>query len=260
MSEKFSLPEKLFSTQEEKSSPKGLWEKLGNAYYLPLHREILTVFARCGDCDDYYKLCGEWHRFCRDEKHPVFEFLNQEYIEALTNYLEQRTKELQKTVSELITILEVGAGDGRLTHFLGQKLEEKGISVKMIATDTGEEGVESVFPVETLSYKEALRKYNPTIVIACWMPMKQDWTAEFRATQSVQEYLLIGEKDMGCCGDEWLTWGRDWLPGLEGKTPPYEADGFERYDLSEISKLQIARSDRPGEYGQSHTVSFRRRK
>jgi hypothetical protein len=39
------------------------------------------------------------------------------------------------------------------------------------------------------------------------MPPKKDWTKNFRAVDSVEEYILIGEKDSNCCGDHWLTWG-----------------------------------------------------
>lgn len=256
-SEKNALVEESCNEKEKRLLVDELREKLRDPKYLPSGREIIGAFPPGGD---YYKARREWDEFCRDEQHPVFEFLNQEYIEALANYLEQRTKELKATRDESVIILEVGAGDGRLAHFLEQELNEKGLDVKMIATDNGEKGIKPVFPVERLNYKEALQKYKPTIVICSWMPLKQDWTADFRATQSVEEYLLIGEVDMGCCGDKWFTWGRAWLPGHEGKTPPYEAESFERRDLSEFSKLQICRTDRPGYYGLSYTVSFRRQK
>lgn len=254
MNERFSSPEQLLTPQEKEATIEELQEKLRDPGYLPTRQEITDAFP---PRDTHFDRClGD--RFCRDKEHPVFEFLNQEYIEALADYLEQCVEELGATKDEPITILEVGAGDGRLTHFLKQKLEERSVNARIIATDSGEKGIKPDFPVEKLDYKEALKKYNPTIVIACWMPPERDWTAEFRATKSVKEILLIGETDWGCCGDAWLTWGKTWKEEYKGKTPPYKADGFGRQDLEELSKLQICRSDEPGYYYNSSTISFGR--
>ena len=37
--------------------------------------------------------------------------------------------------------------------------------------------------------------------------VREDWTDEIRKCESVEEYILIGEADGGCCGDAWRTWG-----------------------------------------------------
>jgi hypothetical protein len=80
---------------------------------------------------------------------------------------------------------------------------------------------------------------------------------------------VIGESDGGCCGDEWETWGISWSwdEDDEGneissfnkqQIPPYEADGFTKEHLNNLSDLQICRTDEPGNYHQSSTVSFKR--
>ena len=108
------------------------------------------------------------------------------------------------------------------------------------------------FPVEKLDHKMTLKKYNPEIVIVSWMSKDLDMTPDFRAKQGVQEYILIGEVDYGACGSL-ATWGAN------SKAPPqWEVDGFERWDLEDLSTLQVARTDNPYVKFHSKTVSFRR--
>lgn len=242
---------------QEKISPQELREKLKDPYYLPKNREeIMSAFSTF----------QEWYNFCFDEENPVFEFLNEEFIDRLSDYLAKRIEELKGSEESPIIILEVGAGNGRLSHFLRQKLQEKVPGkFKIIAVDSGEWGIKPVFEVEKMDYREALKKYNPQIIICSWMPYKVDFTGDFRATASVKEYILIGETDGGCCGDEWLTWGYRPLSYEEGEeekslTPPYAEDGFEREDLMDISRKQICRTDFPPfKRFNSRTVSFRRK-
>ncbi|GIW66934.1 MAG: hypothetical protein KatS3mg095_0832 [Candidatus Parcubacteria bacterium] len=96
------------------------------------------------------------------------------------------------------------------------------------------------------------------------MPYKVDFTADFRATSTVKEYILIGEADGGCCGDPWLTWGRcvfSYDEERRKETPPYKKDGFEKIYLHDISFKQICRTDMtPSSSIRSNslTVSFKR--
>jgi hypothetical protein len=95
------------------------------------------------------------------------------------------------------------------------------------------------------------------------MPYQEDWTKDIRMCDRVKEYILIGETDYGCCGDHWETWGKSWPWGVDDeggeKIPPYEVDGFGRKDLDELSDLQVCRTDSPGNYHHSKTVSFKRK-
>ena len=186
----------------------------------------------------------------------IFEFWNKEYIDALGNYLSRRVEDLGGTEEHPVRILEVGAGNGALTHFLQEKLDADmpGKTV-MIACDSEisndwveENKIDSVFPVQKIDHQGAIATHKPNIIIFSWMPYKYDCTDDFRAAESVEEYILIGETDYGCCGDEWKTWGiapseEDREAGKDYRTPLYEQDGFERAgtDGGNVSKFQASR-------------------
>src|SRR3989344_5402243 len=132
----------------------------------------------------YIKL---WQNYLNREGSPVYEFLSEEFLIALSNYLSQRIKTVYHgTKASPVVILEVAAGDGRLTHFLSPKIEKLvGKCVKIISMDSGKDYVDPhvritpKFPVERISQVDALVKYRPTIVICSWMPEDVDFTREF---------------------------------------------------------------------------------
>jgi len=262
-------------------SPEEMKEVLKNPGYLPTREEIAYAFT--GQKDAFEKASNEdidegsethfdkesWEgsfnqqvkfvEFCNDQKNPTYEFLNEEYLNDLSVYLSERIKSLAKD-GEPLTIIEAGAGNGRLTHFLKQKLEEKiPGKFRIIATDSGEWDIKTSFPVEKLSHENALKKYKPQIVIFSWMPYEEDYTADFRTAESVEEYILIGEAG-GCCGDEEPTW-RNHFETSTGN-PPYKKDVFNRKNLHDMSNNQFCRSDwfDFAGFGKYSTVSFRREK
>ena len=73
-----------------------------------------------------------------------------------------------------------------------------------------------------------------------------------------KQYLLIGESGFGSCGDRWLTWGDS--SDDDYGVAPYVVDNFNREYLDDIRHHQICRTDQPGSYYHSQTVSFRRKK
>lgn len=247
----------------KQESPAELREKLKDPNYLPKYREVLDAFMppnweegyiRDGkektiknwsteDWDDFLdgKLPGQ-------EGGPVFEVLNEEYLSGLSDYLSRRIQELGGTEESPIVILEVGAGNGRLTYFLEKKLNEKMFGkFRIIASDPGDwEVIPTTFTVEKMGNLQALEKYQPKIVMCSWMPLHKDFSADFRSTPSVEEYILIGEAG-GACGDEWETWGMGSERGHKGETIPYEKDGFEIAsgpELDELRHFQIGRADK----------------
>jgi len=223
-------------------------EDFKNPKFLPTHKQIYNFF----------QTQKQWEEFCFNDKFPVFEFLNQEYLDALTDYLESRVSEYQTDPNQPLRILEVGAGNGRLSHFLRQRLDQRLPSqTQIFATDSGEWNLSTDFPVEQIDHIKALAKYNPDIVIFCWMPYQTDSTQDFRSCPSVKEYILIGETDYGCCGHEWMTWGKKW-DFEDHDQKPYHIDSFERFDLQDLGRLQICRTDQLLDWRHSGTVSFRR--
>ena len=261
MNEKIPFKGPMSSPKTKKElTPGELREKLKDPSFLPSHKDIFHVFGS--------KPGKGWLDFCFDKINPVFEFLNEEFLESFSDYLSKRSESLGATKDSPITILEVGAGNGRLSHFLQKKLESKiPGKVKVIATDSGGWNIKTSFPVEKIDHKEALEKYQPKIVIFSWMPLREDYTNDFRATKSIEEYILIGETD--CCGDGWKTWGNPHSYDNNGRAKkikkevaPYIADGFELEDIADVSKKQICRTDLHTDLSidgsHSHTMSFKR--
>lgn len=247
-------------------------DKLRNdPFFMPTFEELkkhLGRFRRYLPKDDpeWQEELRKWIDLVEDRTHPIYEIWTKEYINAFGNYLAKRVEELGGTEERPIVILEVGAGNGKLTHFLQEKMDElMPKRVKIVASDSGDWKIPSVFPVDNISHSEALQKYQPAIVIFSWMPWRYDCTADFRAAKSVDEYILIGEAS-GCCGDEWLTWGDVWVLGEEeyekhkNELPPFEADGFESIWHEDLEKLQFSRIDITEGNSTSTTTSFRRKK
>lgn len=217
---------------------------------LPTREQVFAALHFYGENPDtVHDVCA-----ARD----IFEIMTEEYVSALARYLADRIGHLRLNGNPL-TILEVGAGDGKLTQTLREKLHQLNVqNIRMIAADSQEWNIKPTAPVERMGYEEALQAYGPQIVLCSWMPPSSDWSFAFRATPSVQEYVLIGEPDGALCGDLWKTWGK--LPRRaypKNEPPPYRADHFERVNLSELSQLQLCRFDL-GDVRRSATVSWRR--
>lgn len=158
--------------------------------------------------------CGQWRAFVEgrapDGEEPQYEVFTREHVKGLAHYLLQRAEKYN--LSEM-SVLEVGAGSGRLSHHLSTFLSQSSPSaaphgrvVRLTATDSGERGLNGP-NVGKKDALEAISEAMPHVVLASWMPIGVDWTAKMRATPSVLEYILIGETDNGICGDPWLTWG-----------------------------------------------------
>jgi len=168
---------------------------------------------------------------------------------------------------------KVKKGIKNVPSFMNDSLHEFMIP-KLITTDDGSWNIKTKSSgVEKMNVHQALEKYaqnnvkdRQIIVLCSWMMKGVDWTIDFRASD-VDEYILIGESDDGCCGHNWNTWGNlDFIDIEEGDEkvknvgnakPPYEVDNFERIDLEDLSKLQFSRYDSVSSRS-SNTVSFRR--
>uniref|UniRef100_A0A7S2WHF1 Methyltransferase domain-containing protein n=1 Tax=Mucochytrium quahogii TaxID=96639 RepID=A0A7S2WHF1_9STRA len=245
---------------------------------------------------------NEFNLYC--ERNFVYEFFTSDYANALHKHLLQVSRSIAtKEGKSTVTILEIGAGTGKLTNYLNSIRVKNDPALKFVATDTGTWAAKHKYKrvngvsVEKYDYKTALEKFQPDIVLCSWMPLGEDWTQEIRNTQSVKEYILIGEIDDGCCGHPWRTWGHvnatnnmykfaknkgndsvndgksvdifHWMGrSKEAKqyeqspttqtAPLYAKDGFSRVELP-ISHLQLSRYDRQHYAANSHTIRFTRR-
>lgn len=210
---------------------------------------------------------SQWENFCRAHDSQLYEIFNQEYVHALASYLVERAREYGATAEKPMIVLEVGAGEGKLTHFLAQECDRLSPGLVNIIANSSVPSkwgglTQPRYPVELGDYADALEQHDSDMVICSWMPNGIDWSANFRATSSVKEYVLIGEADHGCCGHYEKTWGCDGFTGEPLDEMPYQADGFSRYDLGALSQLQVCRYDSfyesLGFVLRSETVSFRR--
>lgn len=247
-----------------------MFEKLHDPLFLPkydqLDQQLTHLNNLKGNNNPEYK---KWHQFVCSKEEPIFEFWTQEYIDGFGNYLAKRIKKLKGTENNPITILEIGAGNGKLSYHLKQKLNELVPGrYQVIAADSGKSMIKTIFPVKALPNKQALEKYQPEIVISSWMPPGVDFTKDIRDTKNVVEYILIGEQGGGCCGHNWETWGikagvaEDAGGDYVNKLPPYKKDGFKAdYDndqLYNLSLLQLSKMNLLDGHNTSSTVSFKR--
>ena len=233
---------------------------------------------------------GSFNLFC--EECNVYQLWTREYIDGLAEYLLERTQHFDGDT----IVVDIGAGDGYLAQLLResftsdpqknrrppktqrrggpvpkQQTESKRKVPEVVATDDGSWEIIPGAPVEKLSFEKALEKYavndsRQVIVLCSWMPMGVDFTALFR-DYNVEEYILIGEYDDGNCGHNWQTWGNmeSRLDNLEGTddtdsssiVPLFEAEGYKRVELSDLSKYHLSRFDCSVSCG-SKTFSFRR--
>ncbi len=223
---------------------------------------------RCVGC----KACIRWQTAIAGDATgmPQYEVFNADHIKALAKYFTGRMVELGLPA---LSVVEVGAGDGRFSHFLRVALAKSDVEgadrVTVTATDDNSRQLEQFYAVETCDAVEVMDRFKPDIVLVSWMELGQDWTSSFRACKSVQEYVLVGEVDNGACGHPWKTWGHSFVRAAssgtatdpakplatgeisepfercEKRTAPYAADGFQRVELEELSALQLNHFDEP---------------
>ena len=246
--------------------------------------------------------CERWSKYVAGtlgERWPTYkqyEVLTTEYVAQLARYLRSRRSEIigDDVVGEplrSLRVLELGAGDGRLTRHLREELD--GHSVEVYATDDhslglargSAHGVVAADALNAIALAGGAAR-SPIdgssnlpaacdVALVCWQPMGVDWTAAVRASASFQEYLLIGEADDGICGHRRLTWGLEDDDDDAGDSeddgngegagraramPSYVTDGWTRVDVTdELGGRQICRTDERWLSGRrSRSISFRR--
>jgi hypothetical protein len=193
---------------------------------------------------------NEFNWFC--ERFERYEFLTSTYIDALSAYIKERAVKNKNEESDFI-VLEVGAGSGVLSESLQTQLRDENIFI--LATDPNYWKLKKHFHVDRFDHKEAVKMFQPNLVIASWMPLGEDWTRDIRAA-GVKEYVLIGEADGGCCGDPWKTWGIHGNATSNRLQPPFRVDGYDKVYLETLSAMQLQRYDSAHWNQNSQTVSF----
>jgi hypothetical protein len=176
----------------------------------------------------------QWREFVEQPGFAKFEILTREYVHEFANYLATQAKALHRTEKHPLRIVEVGAGNGRMAHFIREELaRQKNRSIEYIATEPGywrgQDNTGIYYPIIPLDAEEALTTYRPDVVIMSWMPPEQDFTPLFREAK-VSEYILIGVDRHE--------------PGIVGMPESWESQGgylrtphpsFEQYQLNKNS-------------------------
>ena len=168
-----------------------------------------------------------WPLFCMgNEIHEVY---NAEFIDALA-------EEIRRLGNIKTPIVEVCAGDGKLSYHLRKK------GIEVIATDDYSFGISNDETlVEKLSSYEALKKYNPEIVIGAWLPYKAvEMGLGVIDFPSVKYFFDIGE---GAGGASWLVTDSE----------NYEDRNKAWFELKKRSDLNIRYIENPSKYCISRT-------
>ena len=205
-----------------------------------------TVDATTGAVSCACAGCERWKRYITGTlgegwpTFPQYEVITADYVTQLARYLRRRRLEiLGADEPRPLRVLELGAGDGRLTRHLREHLDGHGIEV--YATDDhslglakgdakgGHHGVVAADALDAVSQCGFSREPTAAVsssssslpgacdvALVCWQPMGVDWTAAIRASASFQEYVLVGEVDDGICGDPLRDVGRS-SPRLRGR-------------------------------------------
>ncbi|MDD2898278.1 MAG: hypothetical protein PHI31_06155 [Desulfuromonadaceae bacterium] len=115
----------------------------------------------------------------------IYCFYSRQLIDALVKLIGARTS------------LEIAAGDGTLTRFLTDR------GVQITATDDYSWGHEVKYPelVVNLNAQDALRTYNPDVVLCSWPPAGNTFEQQVFKTKSVQLYVVIGSRHRFAAGN-----------------------------------------------------------
>jgi|GEM_PF-4393579 hypothetical protein len=221
------------ATDNGEHAPAGTYAWFMDPTYVPSLAEVQAAAASpegSAAADAYYEL---------DPRTGQYEIWTREYIAGLGSYIARTLIDYDQPDA---TVLEVGAGHGRLSGLLRQDLGARGLAATVVATDI-KPPRETHFPVERLSHDEALEKYQPTIALSSWMLIHHDWTRAMRKTPSVRDYILIGIPDMTATPAAW-----------EGYASP-ESGEFAIIDLHYLDALKTQRFQ---SVGPDLTRGFRR--
>lgn len=212
--EKYIEQNKVQLSRWEKDLDPELRLKFRDATYLPTRAEVLSLKHFQNYCDEF----GD------------YEILSREYLKAFGDQLLFDVRSLLKKREE-IQILEVGAGSGRLTHFLSEYVlrslsEEEQKVIRFVASDSFEEQIPPVFDVQQIKTKEAVEQIKPSIVITSWSRISVEEIVN--GAPWIEEVVVIGEPGICAGGDE-----GGWRP----------VRGFSMKRLLNATALQICRTD-----------------
>ena len=110
----------------------------------------------------------------------IYSVVTKELIEAIEHELSLRNLLNAR-------VLEIFAGHGLLSHFLGQK------GIDIVATDDYSWEMQRLPTVQRVSYAEALKVYQPEVVFAFWPVNSPTIAKQVLNSASVTYYLSVDE-------------------------------------------------------------------
>ena len=162
--------------------------------FIDIHETLMSY----ADVDEYFQKIEKeyssgWFMYCRGHNinnRVIYQVFSEEFIDEIAEIINRKISE----TGEGDLVLEVMAGDGKLSEFLRPK-----INGTLITTDDMKwESVKYPDFIEELSAKDAIKKYNPDIIIMCWEPYGS--RLGVKLAKEGHKLLWIGEGAGGCCG------------------------------------------------------------
>ncbi len=202
-----------------------------------------------------------WYTFCQLVNH-LYEYPTQELVAGLVGHLATTAEQVKSQTGETFRLLEVAAGQGRLTVAVSQGLHQIGVEHHTLAVDnqdlyggwSGQAGI-----TKKMDAEDAAKAFLPHSILGAWLP-PSDWTPLFRALPTTQQYIFLGNPEQ--CGTREI-WGVETEVSSPDAVyiPEYAADGFEKEEWTELQPVQLCWSSTSGTESSMHpskTIAFNR--
>lgn len=230
-------------------------EKMRDPEYLPSVSEIEQFDFRSD------KLSGKflWNRLTDQPGYAKYEIFTREYVALLAQHLAGVAEHAGKTNEDPLEVIEVGAGNGRLAHFVTEILKANGVkSVRYTACEPGvwdnrrdfDDSPGTYYKTIPLYTGEAITRFKPDLILTSWMPPATDWTPDFRKA-NVKEYILIGIPH-----DEITGSPESWDDAVSDERSTNGDGEYKGQELLGAAAVQVNRNQSSGPWLRSNTYVF----
>ncbi len=169
------------------------WMYMNNGEFIDIHKELLP-FERVLEFFEHVEKEGKIKEYCDGANARgrwIFQIYSREFIELLSKIIEK----ILKGRNYPGPVLEVMAGDGRLSEFLKPFIDRT-----IITTDakTGRDNIEHPKWVEEIEAIEAYSKFDPSLIIMVWEPFYSSTSIDL--VEKGSPILWIGNPDSCAVG------------------------------------------------------------
>ena len=252
---------------------KGTFSTLENLSRMPLERCSDTREAQFS-FEEWYNLFWNYYQpfsplayLCHITSQSMI--YSKELVDGLAGYLAERHAVLGDDAAKKAPILFFGPRIGKLGGLLNATGKVPVPIIHIHETPRSNpyllaipEHLQSEFkphPIQKMTIKAALERYEPSMVLFSDMMSHQDETAYVRATGSVREYLCLGLADSYVEGSGWETWGCPrYRPKDSSAQPPFAQEGWAKLHLPHLSRWVIHKTDSDAQMGNGAVMAFMR--